>query len=194
MPQAAAAPKRLLSALTLFPQLLLTLAAILVGWGLDDFTGFVLEPARLALLAVVFLTYLAGVALGIELNPFRKGDRQGRGWPIVLGMLALPVVWGLTAFCDRRGIFVWNALSDLRYTGVAAFAVGEMVRLLALRDLGRQYSAFITVQPEHRLIQHGIYRTIRHPFYLGQLLFTPSVPLVFRSPLAIFILVSSIVF
>jgi protein-S-isoprenylcysteine O-methyltransferase Ste14 len=109
-------------------------------------------------------------------------------------MLALPLVWGLTAFCDRRGLLVWNSLADFRYAGVAAYAAGELVRLLALRDLGRQYSAFITVQPEHRLIQHGIYSVIRHPFYLGQLLFTPSAPLVFRSPLAIFIFVSTILF
>jgi len=58
-------------------------------------------------------------------------------------------------------------------------AVGEMVRLIASRDLGRQYSSFITVQLEHLLIQHGTYRMIRYPFYL-----TPSVPLVFRSPLS----------
>ena len=176
------------------PQLLLIVASILAGWGLDDLAGFAREPARLLLLATIFGTYLAGVALGIELNPFRKGEREGRGWPIILGMLALPLVWGFTAFCDRRGLLVWNTLADLRYVGVAAYGIGDLVRLLALRDLGRQYSAFITVQPEHRLIQHGIYRMVRHPFYLGQLLFTPSVPLVFRSPLAIFILVSTVLF
>jgi protein-S-isoprenylcysteine O-methyltransferase Ste14 len=174
--------------------MLLTVASILVGWGLDDLAGFAREPARLLLLAAIVSTYLVGVALGIELNPFRRGEREGRGWPVILGMLALPLVWGLTAFCDRRGLLVWNSLADLRYAGVAAYVAGELVRLLALRDLGRQYSAFITVQPEHRLIQHGIYRLIRHPFYLGQLLFTPSVPLVFRSPLAIFIFVSTILF
>ena len=180
--------------MTLLPQLLLTLAAILVGWGLDDVAGFVGEPARVLLLAAVFLAYLAGVALGIDLNPFRKGEREGRGWPIILGMLALPMAWALTASYDRRGIFVWNGLSGLRYAEVAAFAAGELVRLLALHDLGRQYSAFITVQPDHSLIRHGIYRVIRHPFYLGQLLFTPSVPLAFRSPLALFIFVSTVLF
>jgi protein-S-isoprenylcysteine O-methyltransferase Ste14 len=186
--------KYLRAALTQLPQLLLIVVAILAGWGLDDFAGFTSEPARVLLVAAIFLMYLAGTALGIELNPLRKGGREGRGWPIILGMLALPVVWGLTAFCDRRGVFVWNGLADWRYAGVAAYAIGELVRLLALRDLGRQYSAFITVQPEHRLIQHGIYSVIRHPFYLGQLLFTASVPLVFRSPIAIFIFVSTVLF
>ncbi len=68
------ANKHLRSAATLFPQLLLTLAAILVGWGLDDFADFASEPARLALLAVIVVAYFAGVALGIDPNPFRKGD------------------------------------------------------------------------------------------------------------------------
>ena len=86
--------KYLRAALTQLPQLLLIVAALLAGWGLDDLAGFAREPARLLLVVAMFLMYLAGTALGIELNPLRKGEREGRGWPIVLGMLALPLVGG----------------------------------------------------------------------------------------------------
>jgi hypothetical protein len=76
--------KYLRSALTQLPQLLLIVGSILVGWGLDDLAGFAREPGRPLLLAAIVLMYLAGVALGIELNPLRKGEREGRGWPIIL--------------------------------------------------------------------------------------------------------------
>jgi hypothetical protein len=38
--------KHLRSALTLLPQMLLIVASMLVGWGLDDLAGFVRQPAR----------------------------------------------------------------------------------------------------------------------------------------------------
>jgi protein-S-isoprenylcysteine O-methyltransferase Ste14 len=65
---------------------------------------------------------------------------------------------------------------------------------LALHELGRQYSAFITIQPEHELVRSGPYRLIRHPFYLGQMLIVPGIMLTFRSPVAVLIFAASLVF
>ena len=55
--------------------------------------------------------------------------------------------------------------------------------MLALSSLGSQFSAFVTLQSGHELVEHGIYAWIRHPLYLSLLLAGPGLTLVFRSQL-----------
>ena len=82
----------------------------------------------------------------------------------------------------------------LRWAGVAALAIGDSLRLAALRELGHQYSLFLTIQGRHQLIRSGPYRHIRHPFYLGGLLTVPGIMLALRSPLAILVFTLSAAF
>jgi protein-S-isoprenylcysteine O-methyltransferase Ste14 len=187
-------PSRTRAALTLAPPALLATAAMLLGWGIDDLEGFFANPSRTAVIAVILCEFAAGTLWRIELNPFRKGRRQGRGWPIVAGMFAIPLVCAAVAFCDRRAIFVSPDSFGIRWIGVGAFAAGGTIRLFALYELGRQYSAFLTVQPEHELIRSGIYRHIRHSFYLGGLLNLPGTLLAFRSPMSAIIFAISVAF
>ena len=69
-----------------------------------------------------------------------------------------------------------------------------MVRLLELAKLGRHFSAFVTLQDEHQLVQSGIYENIRHPRYLSLLLAAPGFALVFASALVGPILLVTLVF
>lgn len=182
------------AALLLLPPTVLLSAALLVGWGVDDVSGFFRNPARAALIAVIFAGYVAGTLLGIELNPFRKGRPQGRRWPIVLGTSMVPFVFAAISFCDRRSIFVFPDLGIIRWIGVTALVFGDSVRLAALRELGRQYSMFLTIQTEHELVRTGPYRHIRHPFYLGGLLTVPGILLALRSPISVIVFIATIVF
>lgn len=168
--------------------------AMLVGWGFDDVPGFFANPARTGVFAVMLCEIAAGAIWGVELNPFRKGKRPKRGWPIVAGMFTVPLIWVLVSFFDRRGTFVFTESATIRWIGVAGFAAGSAIRLFALHELGRQYSAFLTVQTGHQLIKSGIYRRIRHPFYLGGLISLPGVLLAFRSPLSAILFAISLVF
>jgi protein-S-isoprenylcysteine O-methyltransferase Ste14 len=182
------------AAITLFPPAVLMAAATLVGWGLDGLPAFFANPARAAVLAVIFCDFVAGTLLRIELNPFRKGTSSGRKWPILTGMLFVPLIWAVVTFCDRHGLFVLPVSKTIRWIGVAAFAFGSAIRLAALHELGRQYSAFLTIQANHQLIRSGIYARIRHPFYLGGLLNVPGAMLAFRSPIAILVFLASVIF
>ena len=71
---------------------------------------------------------------------------------------------------------------------------GGAIRILALRRLGQQFSAYVTLQPEHRLVEEGIYAWIRHPLYLSLLFAGPGVALLFRSELAWPILLVALLF
>jgi protein-S-isoprenylcysteine O-methyltransferase Ste14 len=47
--------------------------------------------------------------------------------------------------------------------------------------LGPQFSTEVTLQPHHRLVTAGPYRLLRHPRYLGIVLFALGIALTFRS-------------
>jgi protein-S-isoprenylcysteine O-methyltransferase Ste14 len=167
---------------------------MLLGWGIDDLRGFFANPARSAVIAVLLAELATGTLWRVELNPFRQGRGEGRRWPIVAGMFTVPLIWAAVCFCDRRNTFTFPESAAIRWTGVALFAAGGAIRLAALRELGRQYSAFLTIQAGHELVRGGIYGRIRHPFYLGGVLNFPGVLLAFRSPMAAIIFVISVVF
>ena len=57
--------------------------------------------------------------------------------------------------------------------------------MVAAKELGKQFSPYVTLQEEHQLVQSGIYGYIRHPMYLGLVLAQPGIALVFRSWLVI---------
>jgi protein-S-isoprenylcysteine O-methyltransferase Ste14 len=61
------------------------------------------------------------------------------------------------------------------------FAVGSAIEIQAGRALGKHYSHLVRILPDHKLIRHGVYKYIRHPVYLGELLTYFSIPLFFHS-------------
>ena len=80
-------------------------------------------------------------------------------------------VWGLqlTKFTQP----LWG----LRLAGLALAAAGLSLRFIARKDLGKQYSVHIETSDEHQLVTTGIYRTLRHPAYLGLLGLFLGIPL-----------------
>jgi protein-S-isoprenylcysteine O-methyltransferase Ste14 len=52
---------------------------------------------------------------------------------------------------------------------------------MAEATLGKQFSVQVTIQEGHRLITDGLYRTLRHPRYLGIVTYNLGVSLVFHS-------------
>jgi methyltransferase len=61
---------------------------------------------------------------------------------------------------------------------LSLFAAGQALRLTAIRTLGWRWSTRVMTVPGETLVQHGIYRYIRHPNYLGVQLEILTAPLV----------------
>ncbi|MGA7629535.1 MAG: isoprenylcysteine carboxylmethyltransferase family protein, partial [Terriglobales bacterium] len=101
----------------------------------------------------------------------------------VLVILSLSLLWFLP-FADRRSILTLRQ-DYWRYLGLLLCCIGVAVRVLALKTLGEYFSAYATLQPNHRLVRHGIYASIRHPLYLSLLLAPAGLALVFGSSLAL---------
>src|SRR5262245_59373773 len=70
----------------------------------------------------------------------------------------------LEVFVGRRRFHPWLAAPSL-----SLFAAGQALRLTAIRTLGWRWSTRIMTVPGlgGAQVQHGIYRYMRHPNYLG---------------------------
>jgi protein-S-isoprenylcysteine O-methyltransferase Ste14 len=174
-------PRRAL--LGLLVQTLLAFTVLFLAWGLDDWRGFFAEPARAALVAVVGLTVVVTLALRLDVRPFRKGagslGRQRYLLPPIL-LVGLALI-AFLPYADRRGLLTFSASDGLRWLGLTLYVAGNALAFAAVKTLGKQYSVYVTLQDEHRLVTAGIYGLIRHPIYLRALLVFLGLPLIFRS-------------
>lgn len=58
------------------------------------------------------------------------------------------------------------------------FAVGQFLRIAAMRTLGDRWTVTVMTLPDAPLVQKGIYRYVRHPNYVGVVLEIAALPLV----------------
>src|SRR5277367_2201405 len=170
--------------------------AMLLGWGIADWREYFANSARAGLIVVVLSG--AGVAwfTRIDLNPLRRGRSQLGHQSFVLVVLTLAslfLIWFLP-FADRRQILSLGHGGMPRWIGLLLCGMGIAARLLALAKLGNQFSAYVTLQDGHELIQSGIYGVVRHPLYLSLLLAGPGFALVFDSLLVWPIVMAAVIF
>lgn len=59
--------------------------------------------------------------------------------------------------------------------------IGLVIRLTAIRQLGRFFSVDLGIHGDHQLIQKGLYRFIRHPTYTGALISFFGLTLMFQN-------------
>ncbi len=176
------------SAINLLAGILIFVGLPLVGWGIGDVQGFMTHVARLA---YVFLSILLQALVVIRL-PQVGGDRQGGGdidrqqrlILMLIQLLSLAIVI-VAPYSDRRAIAVLAGMDFLRYIGLVLFSLGFLGMHWAEFHLDKQFSVHVTIQEGHELITDGPYRYLRHPRYLGIMLFTMGIALIYRSWLAL---------
>ncbi len=153
----------------------LAIAAVGAG-GIDVFL------ARPPFMAFALVTVALAIASLATEGGIRPGEREDRGnrW-----VLAAFVVIGLAsaylpAYTDRIGFWTLDG-DSLRWLGVLLYATGGVLRIWPVFVLGRRFSGLVAIQSGHSLVTTGIYGVIRHPSYLGALVFMLGGALVFRS-------------
>jgi protein-S-isoprenylcysteine O-methyltransferase len=97
----------------------------------------------------------------------RDADRNTLRW-----------LWPGIAVCISAGVVIAYALPQfhagwllrLHALGVALFAFGLLLRWYAIFYLGRFFTVDVAIAADHRVIDSGPYRWVRHPSYSGALL------------------------
>jgi protein-S-isoprenylcysteine O-methyltransferase Ste14 len=83
------------------------------------------------------------------------------------------------------GTYHWSTvgpvLAPARWVGVPLVLAGIGIRLVSRLALGKHFSGHVQTTQGHRLITTGIYRSVRHPAYLGYLCLLLGFPICFGS-------------
>jgi protein-S-isoprenylcysteine O-methyltransferase len=86
-------------------------------------------------------------------------------WLVTLVSTALGVTFAYTA---RHWLLPWR--DQLYAAGCGVFLGGLILRWYAIYFLGRFFTVNVAIAADHRVIQTGPYRWVRHPSYSGMLL------------------------
>jgi protein-S-isoprenylcysteine O-methyltransferase Ste14 len=160
---------------TLLSIIYVTLAIVAFG----GFTAFFSNPARVAISISLILFAAITPLCGCHIAPAIE-EHRGNDW-IFPPLLVLGLTMGcLSAWADRHNH--WTIGGDgVRYFGLFLFLTGVVLRIVAIRTLGKRFSVWVAIQENHQLQTTGLYRFIRHPSYTGAMLNLLGWALVFRS-------------
>jgi protein-S-isoprenylcysteine O-methyltransferase Ste14 len=146
---------------------------------------FFAQPAYVALTIVTALLLAAALFSNASFSSGIREDKGNRWIFVAIGLLAIPGMF-LPPWCDRHDVLTIGG-PWLRWVGVVVYTLGGILRLAPVFILGKRFSAFVAIQPGHKLVTTGLYAHIRHPSYLGMLVLLFGWALTFRSLLGLII-------
>ena len=94
-------------------------------------------------------------------------DRGSMAFIMLASWLAFPAAfiaapWSKFALLNHR--VLWFGL------GILILLAGSMLRRYCFRALGRYFTGNVKVEADQPVIEHGLYRFVRHPSYTGGML------------------------
>lgn len=120
----------------------------------------------------------------------RTGDDRGSTVAVSAAIAAGFVLLLLAPALDEAGVGVVLPVW-LGVWGLAIEVAGLVVRVVALRTLGRFFTRTVRIVDDHQLVTFGIYRNIRHPGYLSDLMLFMGAALALRNGL-VFVLIAAV--
>ena len=114
--------------------------------------------------SILFVTILL-IELRILLRYSNNEEDKGSLWLIVLGIL-IPLIITIVLSYTNIG----QISTSVSYLGLTILLVGFLLRQYSIFILGKFFTPVVEKQKDHKIIQHGLYKYIRHPSYTGLLL------------------------
>ena len=136
----------------------------------SQMTGWEIPKA----IAVGALVALTGIRMWYALRvtaTIKKRYAQRDRLPQALAQLGVlvPLLWVVSPVLDFAN---YTSNVGMPVVGTLCYATGLWLCYRSHADLGQGLSATLDLKAGHSLITEGIYRRIRHPMYLGFLVFT----------------------
>ncbi len=101
---------------------------------------------------------------------------------VMLAAVLLPLLAGVVAGLDLRFAWAPDVPVMAQWIATALVAVGFAIIAWSMR-VNSYFSAIVRIQSErgHRVMEGGPYKFVRHPGYVGAILFTVAMPVMFGS-------------
>ena len=115
----------------------------------------------------------------------RTDDRGSLWW----FMTILPLSWFVAFMLAGVPWAVFGNMALFR-TGLAVIGAGQLLRWWAIATLGRLFTVNVAIRTEHRLIDSGPYRYVRHPAYTAVLLVQLGTALCLGNALSVLALIA----
>jgi len=122
----------------------------------------------LLVLSIVWI--LSEILLGrIKISSVKTNNKDKSSLRILWITIILFIILGI--FVRRTGVGFINIQTELvHYSGLFLIILGLVIRWIAILKLKSMFTVDVSIQENHKIVKSGIYKTIRHPAYLGSLL------------------------
>jgi len=123
---------------------------------------------------IIYLVYFFWILSEVILNRLTrsgKSDKQGADKNTEL-YLWLSIIISITigVFISRMFALPIFLNERLKLIGITVIIIGILIRLIAIKQLGKFFTVDVTIRNDHQLMQSGFYKYVRHPSYTGALL------------------------
>jgi protein-S-isoprenylcysteine O-methyltransferase Ste14 len=96
----------------------------------------------------------------------QSGDKGSIWWLVISISLGYWLSYIIASTKFGR-IYHWNLFFLI---GLSVATIGLIIRVSSILTLNKQFTYTVTKIEDHELIEKGLYKRIRHPGYLGQLI------------------------
>jgi protein-S-isoprenylcysteine O-methyltransferase Ste14 len=150
---------------------------ILASWGIDDISGLLAHPARVALLSLLIAQF---IVMFFFISPkwmlhSNKCKIKGNCLIGYLGIMAVILFLIISPFSDRQQWMLLAGGDFVRYLGVVLFILGNILIF---------WKAYY-IYTKNQIITSSLFKYIHHPYYVGLIMISISIPLVFLSSLGL---------
>lgn len=126
-------------------------------------------PYAYAFWTVYFLVFFPDLRLFLRRRRTKEAQLRDRGsiWAITgLMFFATLVGFLFSGIMPPIARISWHPTVFFAI-GLGLMLTGAAIRQVAIGTLGGHFTGRVEIQPDHQLIQRGLYRYVRHPSYTG---------------------------
>lgn len=123
------------------------------------------HPKFVLLIILAFLIFQTQPAINLKEGNQSK-SQDGYSMFMILGLSLISILVPILDWAYFKEIQSMDT-TFCTVLGLLLLLGGIILRIYAIRVLGRFFTATVKIQEEHRLVQEGPYSIIRHPSYTG---------------------------
>ncbi len=142
--------------------------------------------ANFAFLFMMAIWAAAELALVVWMRATDPSDRHHDNGTLPLVIVAIAAALGGGAWLTSADIAAWPAswVPALRWFGASAIAIGLAIRWTAVFTLRHYFTVTVAIRADHKLVDWGLYRYVRHPSYSGAIVALAGLSLGSGGPLS----------